>query len=233
MNFDILNAPGWYGKLPALGDFATRRLAASWVQSCDRWLSDCVAASQDQLGPRWLDVYLSAPVWRFAWAPGVVDHQWWFGVLMPSCDNVGRYFPLLVAQPRERPPLDRAGFEHLEAWWAHVARAALQTLHDRTSVDQFEDTLARAPAWPGTPPLAAGPAVAASGRYRHATADGASLAQVMQGIAAHELLGRLAGGSLWWPMGGAGGEGDHDPTITFAQGLPQPDQFAELLACGW
>ncbi len=72
-----------------------------------------------------------------------------------------------------------------------------------------------------------------SRRYRHATAEGASLAQVLQGIAAHDVLARLAGGSLWWPMGGAGGEGDHDPTITIAQGLPQPDQFAELLACGW
>ena len=233
MNQDPRAAPGWYGKIPALGDFATRRLAADWVESCDRWLSDCVSASQDQLGPRWLEVYLSAPVWRFAWAPGVVDSRWWFGVLMPSCDNVGRYFPLLIAQARERPPLDRAGLDHLEAWWSHVGHSALQTLHEQTSVDHFEAALAQAPVWPADASLAAGPAVAAAGRLRHATATGASLVQVLQGMAAHDLLAQLSGSSLWWPMAGGSPDGGNDPTITIAKGLPLPDQFAELLAAGW
>ena len=93
--------PGWFGKLSMLGDFASRRLDPAWIESCDRWLSASMQASQQQLGHDWLQTYLSAPVWRFAWAPGVVDQQWWFGVLMPSCDNVGRYFPLLIAQARE------------------------------------------------------------------------------------------------------------------------------------
>ena len=45
-------APGWYGKVAALGDFASRRLDHEWVQACDRWLSDCVSSSQSQLGDR-------------------------------------------------------------------------------------------------------------------------------------------------------------------------------------
>ena len=80
------------------------------------------------LGARWLDTYLTAPVLRFAWAPGVVDMKWWFGVLMASCDNVGRYFPLVIAQPRTQPPIDRAGLDHLDRWYAVLANAAMRTL---------------------------------------------------------------------------------------------------------
>jgi type VI secretion system protein ImpM len=136
-------APGWYGKLAALGDFASRRLEHDWVQACDRWLSDCVSSSQAQLGEHWLQAYLSAPVWRFAWAPGVVGPHWWFGVLMPSCDNVGRYFPLVIAHPRTQPPLDRIGLDHLDLWWSHMARAALDTLLEGHSLQAFEAHLAR------------------------------------------------------------------------------------------
>ena len=142
------STPGWFGKLTALGDFATRRLDPGWTQGCDRWLSESLRASQQALGERWLQHYLSAPVWRFAWAPGVVDTSWWFGVLMPSCDSVGRYFPLLIAQARTAPPADRFALEHLDLWWSHLAHAALATLHDGATLDQFEAALEHAPPWP-------------------------------------------------------------------------------------
>ena len=29
--------PGWYGKLPALGDFASRRLEPGWIAGWDGW----------------------------------------------------------------------------------------------------------------------------------------------------------------------------------------------------
>ncbi len=99
--------PGWYGKLAMLGDFAQRRLPEHAVRRCDTWLSRAMAAGREHLAANWLDVYLSAPVLRFAWAPGVLDELWWFGVVMPSCDQVGRYFPLLVAQSRTGAPADR------------------------------------------------------------------------------------------------------------------------------
>ena len=61
---------GWFGKLACLGDFASRRLAPDFTQACDAWLSRCVEASRAQLGERWLETYLTSPLWRFAWAPG-------------------------------------------------------------------------------------------------------------------------------------------------------------------
>jgi len=223
------DAPGWYGKLAMLGDFASRRLDAGWVRSCDQWLSACVQASQRALGERWLQAYLAAPVWRFAWAPQVIDESWWFGVLLPSCDNVGRYFPLVIAQSRPAAPLDRFALDHLDLWWSHLARAGSATLLDRATQEGFEDALSNAPPWPGS---GGGPwlrTLGANGRARYAVTAGAGASELAGGLAGAALLQRLAGASLWWPVAEPGSAGH----CTLAQGLPSPDAFASLLTAEW
>jgi type VI secretion system ImpM family protein len=94
------DAPGWFGKLSMLGDFASRRLSSDWIRPCDEWLSASLRTSQERLGERWLATYLATPVWRFAWAPGIVDGHWWFGILMPVATRSAA-FPLVVAQQRQ------------------------------------------------------------------------------------------------------------------------------------
>jgi len=229
MSRDTNSAPGWYGKLSSLGDFASRRLSPDWIESCDDWLSRSMTASRSQLGDGWLDTYLSAPLWRFAWAPGVIDKRWWFGVLMPSCDNVGRYFPLIIVQPRERPPVDRIGLDHLELWWSHVARAAVQTLQDHVAVDDFEADLAAAPPWTaGRGTLAIAPAPTQD-RMRFSVPASAGLVDLAGAWASHEMLARLAGCTLWWPMADTGVA----VTVTVSHGLPEAARFSDLLTGGW
>lgn len=223
------DAPGWFGKLSSLGDFATRRLPDDWVQACDAWLSQSIAASREQLGERWLEVYLSAPLWRFAWAPGVIGRDWWFGVLMASCDNVGRYYPLVVAQRRDRPPLDRIAFDHLELWWMQVAQAAMHTLADPSSLETFEQALLQTPPWPGAGAVMVPQQRAAGGRERYAIAPGASLGQMLHGFAVSELHGKLTGSSLWWPLH----DGGRESSFSVVAGLPAPTQFVELLGGQW
>ncbi len=88
---------GWFGKIPALGDFVGRRLPPEFIEPWDHWLSDELHAAQLALGAGWLESYLNAPVWRFALMPGALDSRHWFGVLMPSVDRVGRQYPLTIA----------------------------------------------------------------------------------------------------------------------------------------
>jgi len=219
------NAPGWFGKLIVMGDFASRRLEPVWTQGCDRWLSESIRASQHALGERWLEHYLSAPVWRFAWAPGVVGNEWWFGVLMPSCDSVGRYFPLVIAQSRPLPPADRFALEHLDLWWSYLAKAALATLADNASLEGFENTLEHAPPWPTnrTPTWASPLPGTANERYTIAT--NAALVDVAANLAGLGLQQRLQGCSVWWPLAGPQAAG----TCTVHRGLPAAAAFAELL----
>ncbi|WP_088280714.1 type VI secretion system-associated protein TagF [Ideonella sp. A 288] len=226
---DASTAPGWYGKLSSLGDFASRRLEPAWIESCDEWLARSMTASRVQLGGNWLQTYLSAPVWRFAWAPGVADHRWWFGVLMPSCDNVGRYFPLIVAQPRDRPPLDRIGLDHLDLWWAHVARAAVQTLQDHVSLDDFEAELMGAPPWPTSRAVAAVTTAASADRVRIQVEQGSSLVDVAGAWASQEMMARLSGNTLWWPLANGRASG----AMTVSTGLPEVARFTDLLTGHW
>ena len=65
---------GWFGKLPALGDFGSRRLPPPMLARCDAWLSTGLASSRARLGERWLELYLGAPLWRdgvLPWQPYV------------------------------------------------------------------------------------------------------------------------------------------------------------------
>ena len=64
-------ALGLYGKLPSHGDFLCRRMPDAFLETWDAWLQECVADSRATLGGRWLDLYLTSPVWRFAFAAGV------------------------------------------------------------------------------------------------------------------------------------------------------------------
>ena len=100
---------GFYGKLPSHGDFLRRRVSDAFVDAWDAWLRECLAASRTALGARWLDVYLTSPAWRFVCAPGACGPAPVIGLLAPSVDQVGRYFPLtLVAElPDGRQPRDR------------------------------------------------------------------------------------------------------------------------------
>ena len=225
---DTRDAPGWHGKISTLGDFAQRRLPAEFVQTSDAWLSRAMIASRRQLGERWLDNYLTSPVMRFAWAPGVVDATWWFGVLMPSCDNVGRYFPLLIAQCRARPPLDRIALDHLELWFEHLARAATHTLGEGATVEAFEQALGEAPPWPSPSALAALSTVAppvTAGGASYAFGHRVSLGQWLQAVAIDDLRARLAGCSVWWRQG----DPMRDTDVEVVPGLPEPAAFAQML----
>ena len=90
---------GWFGKLPMLGDFASRRLPDAFIGPWDEWLQASLASSRSATGDRWLDLYLTFPVWRFALPAGLIGDRCWIGVLLPSVDRVGRCFPLTICEP--------------------------------------------------------------------------------------------------------------------------------------
>jgi len=154
---DSANIPGWHGKLPTLGDFATRRLDPGFVSAWDDWISTGLAGLQQ--GPAWPDAYLDSPSWRFllmpAALPGLPADQAWAGVLMPSVDRVGRYYPLTIAQRLPALPATAAEVEAVWTWLVRLDETAADALHDDWAIDQLEAELQRQP----LPPLGSAPAV--------------------------------------------------------------------------
>jgi type VI secretion system protein ImpM len=121
-----------------LGDFATRRLPPEFVDPWDNWLQRSIAFSKRQLGERWLDIYLTSPIWRFALFEGVCGPGAWAGVVMPSVDKVGRYFPLTIAQPISGEPSVLRWITGGEAWYDAAERLALNTLDEAFVLDDLE-----------------------------------------------------------------------------------------------
>lgn len=235
----VSGAPaGWYGKLACLGDFASRRLSRAFVERWDGWLQQVLPASRARLGDGWLEAYLTSPVWRFIeWpepggaacdAAGTVNA----GVLMPSVDKVGRYFPLCVAAVL---PGLVGGADELRAllrWLDRIEALALATLDTRHLVQQFDDALLAEP--PPLPRRAATVATlarplaaqlrGASGGLLRLPPDGA-LEDVLIDLGCRTLADSARGATLWWAAMHPGGDGP----VFACRGLPDEARFTAML----
>jgi type VI secretion system protein ImpM len=139
---------GWYGKLPSLGDFATRRLSSTFVNAWDLWLCERLAETKLRLGERWLSVYLTCPVWHFFAMPGAIVPELcecWTGLLMASVDRVGRHFPLTIAAALPRPPATGSEIEVLWQWLGEIEKVALAALDFDYTIERFDAQLAALP----------------------------------------------------------------------------------------
>jgi type VI secretion system protein ImpM len=97
---------GFSGKVPARGDFVHAGLPRDFTDPWHDWQSLVIAGSRTLMGDAWLEAFLEAPVWRFILPPGVCGARAAIGLIMPSVDKVGRYFPLtLAALPETGTPV--------------------------------------------------------------------------------------------------------------------------------
>lgn len=135
------DGPGLYGKLPAHGDFIQRNLTSAFVAEWDEWLQHFVSGTREQLGENWLDIYLTSPIWRFVVSHGVIDTHQWAGILMPSVDQVGRYFPFTVAVklPENINPLEFIA--HQSRWYVEIEELALSALDGEIMLDDLVSEL--------------------------------------------------------------------------------------------
>lgn len=230
--------PGWYGKMPNLGDFASRRLPSRFIVPWDDWLQRSLTGSRALMGESWLATYLISPLWRFLLMPGVCGNLGWSGVLMPSVDRVGRHFPLSLAVELSMPPSDAAQLHALSAWLESMETVALETLDMNYTADDLDRALiAKIPpalANPGDDlqPLqdALSDRLAASGAPSlvFALPSMESFTDVVSGAAMRAMFRGATGKSLWWSRNRNGAE----PVVFCCEGLPTPDDFAMLLNGG-
>ena len=133
------SAPGFYGKVPGLGDFVSRRLPRAFIDYWDAWLQSVIATSRMQLGEHWLNTYLSSPLWRFVLSSGHCGTHPWAGVLMPSVDRVGRYFPLTIATSLSAGANPFAAAAAATEWFEEAEALALSALEaDDFDMDDFD-----------------------------------------------------------------------------------------------
>jgi type VI secretion system protein ImpM len=144
---------GFYGKLPARGDFVRAGLPRDFTDRWDDWLQSVIAGSRALMGEAWLPAFLEAPVWRFALPPGMCGERAALGLMLPSVDKAGRYFPLtfaaLPASGAALPALGIAGAASgaARAWLDRCEAAGRTALERDTSPQEIADAIG----WPDLP----------------------------------------------------------------------------------
>ncbi|MDF7658556.1 type VI secretion system-associated protein TagF [Erwiniaceae bacterium L1_54_6] len=123
-------APGWYGKLPTTGDFLRQRLSENTVTSWSHWFQQGLLHWHPQNDAS-TQLFLAAPVWNFVLPISPLRQQVQMGCLLPSCDRVGRAWPLLALHhfplSRWHPAqlaISGEWFQELGATLLHAVRAA-------------------------------------------------------------------------------------------------------------
>lgn len=157
---------GWWGKLPARGDFVGRGLPARWRSDWDAWLQRGLALAATTVESAALRERLGAfAPWRYLALPATGEV--WCGIIAPSHDRVGRAFPLTLAERFAAPASPHESAARLASLLDAAAEgpealeAAIAALTPRS-----EQEVQPAQAWPPQPaslwwPLAAAPDVLA------------------------------------------------------------------------
>lgn len=232
---------GCYGKIPALGDFLSRNLPATFVDSWDGWIRR-VMASCARADDGWTERYLSAPIWRFALAPGTVGDTGRTGIMVPSVDRIGRCYPLTVVADL---PAELSAIDVATAWEEGFERAEVLALGAIDRALDAETFVARVAAL-SAPSLVAGPADSIAGRWTAPPAPGATRGgfgvrmpgaptgqaegrALMASLALPVLAEAVGGYSLWWHLGWE----DRPPATALFVGLPPPEAACGMLLGDW
>lgn len=131
---------GYYGKVPSHGDFIGKGLPKRFTQVWDHWLQESMARSKQQLGGQWLDYYLTSPLYRYVLSSGICGDQIWMGVMMPSVDRVGRYFPLTIAQAIDDSVKPISVLNNQQEWFEQSEKLLLSGLEDDFTMQRFSES---------------------------------------------------------------------------------------------
>lgn len=151
---------GWYGKIPAAGDFVHRRLSRELIGWWDRWLQHGVAAIRQTADVHAARGFAAAPIWNFAIPAGLGAGVAQFGCIAPSRDRVGRGYPLCVALPLREDEYHRALLDGADPYYREIGANVLAAVRHGCTADVFDRSL-MVVTLPSTPPARA-PASAGS-----------------------------------------------------------------------
>ena len=228
-----MDTSGFFGKLPSNGDFVSRRLPREFLDLWDHWLQRCIAESKASLGDDWLNAYLTSPIWRFAIAKEVCGDEAIHGVLMPSVDKVGRYFPLSIIAPSPANVSPLSVARGRTAWFDEAEALLLNALkEDAPAFDAFDTAVGQLATGDDNvgPEEFVTPPHSETGRkiWQLALSDAASAGDAVGFLSAAIVSEQIGPYSIWWTADGGGAV----TTIMAAQFLPDPSHYTDMLSAG-
>jgi len=221
---------GLFGKHASRRDLVAVEVPGAFLAVFEPWLQSALSTSREQLGARWQDAYLAAPIWRF-WLGSDICGTTILGALMASLDEIGRYYPLTVLAAGDRraaiPPPE---FETHEAWFKAVEAFLLATLEPGVTLEMVKSALEALPVPRTYPPVAPREPIRL---VAHGGTHGGVLCPLddrIEGKAFASLrladwASANAGRAFFWTPGGLA----FRPVALATRHLPHPDLFCAML----
>lgn len=223
-----------YGKLPSHGDFLNLGMPRSFRDSWDRWCQNAISCSQQQLGTQWLRYYLVSPVWRFVFTAGGCGEQACTGIMIPSVDRVGRYFPLVLVEPLSSDFNPVALLrEEAQSWYEAAENFLLAALEQDFTTEDLRARLSGLGAVSDrVRPHSAKPGTGVGQPHRQwgvALEPGGALEPGVMELFGALLTRQYRSSSLWWTKGSV----SVPPVLMVSEALPSPGGYAAMLDGRW
>jgi type VI secretion system protein ImpM len=215
---------GLFGKLPQKRDFISYGIPHGVLNPLETWLQSAVAASRAELGARWEEFYLVAPIWRFWIGPSIFGTAC-SGSLIPSVDGVGRYFPLMaihICEPGTQAP--PPPFAPQSSWHAAIEARLLSVLEEGANVTPETLLSDLSPPSTETADPADGLTLFKGGPLWR-TKPKTSIAALLTGIVEADYREAARVRSYWWTPGGEAA----GPVLHAKEGLPDPYFYTLML----
>ncbi|MFA5123860.1 type VI secretion system-associated protein TagF, partial [Zavarzinia sp.] len=175
------------------------------------WLAATMIEARGLLGEAWEELYCAAPIWRFWLGDGVVAGGA-IGLMMPSVDGVGRYFPLCLFAWGAEGGLEGPERCAYDGWFSAAEDFVLAALDEKAALVATVEQFDRLP----VPRTLVGDA---RGAIRTTGLSGSAIAISL-------APGDRRSESVWWTVGG----GHHRPQAFAVPGLPAGSAFAGMVA---
>jgi type VI secretion system protein ImpM len=144
-NASLSGRLGWYGKMPASGDFVHRRLPRELIAWWDRWLQHGVAGLKQSADAHATRGFAAAPIWNFAIPAGPGAGVAQLGCIAPSRDRVGRGYPLCVALPLRTDEYHSGLLEGGSDYYRGIGLNMLAAVRHGCTPDLFDKSLLYVP----------------------------------------------------------------------------------------
>lgn len=215
---------GVYGKLPAHPDFVSEAVSSDISNELYDWAQQVIYRTSGQMSETdWLSAYLVSPIWRMCVPPNAERKHSWIGMMMPSVDAVGRYFPLFMLFEIDPKHICVEWlFKEADPLFAIMEEVGLKALQKRLALSDVMQALSAQ-----TQQLELGeqaciptPVLDTRLRFSSAQPETEQFTRLLQ-----TTIAQLEG-SVWWS---AGEMADWQQPLIHCLGLPSPEDYRFLL----
>ncbi|WP_037385198.1 type VI secretion system-associated protein TagF [Serratia sp. DD3] len=145
-NQNLTTSIGWYGKIPAEGDFLQRRLPNTVINRWANWFRSGLLNLQQELPNDGKHPFGHAPVWNFV-IPATLGNQYvQMGCLLPASDRVGRYYPVCAIRLWSLNDWHKQQLNGAADWYKQLGHTLLNGVRNGFSAEQIDHSLLAIPA---------------------------------------------------------------------------------------